>query len=217
MVAAWLIGAVAVAMTTAAVTGTALKVTVLDEMRGRNEALLQQNHDLMQELQTLQGRYDKAVADRDEDVSKKVSDMASVYRDSLNTLSTQYAGTLKENQGLKNALNEVNSGERQRAAQLKESRLSALNEALHSNSNSIADAHRKLYDTSATAAYYAQDCAKNDGGSFSNLCEQAAKYAAQRDSLREQIGSLEKYADLLNARMLALDGSGPERLTGQAR
>jgi len=111
----------------------------------------------------------------------------------------------------------MSSGERQRAAQLKESQLNALNDELKSNSNRIAETHRILYETSATAAYYARDFAKNDGGTFSNLCEQAAKYAAQTDSLREQIGSLEKNADILNARILALDGSGPEKLSKEAQ
>lgn len=213
----WLLSMVAVAVATAVVTYAAVNATTLAEMRGRNDGLLQQTQQLTLELQTLQGRYDKAVAGRDEDVSKKVSDMASVYRDSLNTLSTQYAGTLKENQALKNALEAADSGERQRAAQQEASRVSAVNEALQSNSNRIAETHRLLYETSATAAYYARDCQKNDGGSFSNLCEQAAKYAAQADSLREQIGSLEKNADILNAQILALDGSGPEKLSGQAQ
>lgn len=43
------------------------------------------------------------------------------------------------------------------------------------------------------------------------------KYAAQADSLREQIGSFEKNADILNAQILAPDGGGPERLSGEAR
>lgn len=86
--------AVAVAMATATVVYGALNATTFAEMRGRNDDLLQQNHYLTQELQTLKGRYDKAVAGRDEDVSKKVSDMASVYKDSLSTLSTQYAGDI---------------------------------------------------------------------------------------------------------------------------
>lgn len=202
---------------TAAGTYTALNVTTLDEMRGRIDGLLQQNQHLTLDLQTVQERYDKAVADRDDDVSKRVSDMSSAYRESLNTLNARYAGVVKENQDLKNALNAISSGERQRAAQLKESRLSALNGELASNRNRIAETYKILYETSATAAYYARDCAKNDGGSFSNLCEQAAKYAAQTASLREQIGSLEKNADILNAQILALDDSGPEKLSGEAQ
>jgi len=206
-VAAWLIG-MAITMT-AGVIGTyyVLNVTTFAEMRGRNDGLLLQNQHLMQELLTVQEHYNKVVAGRDDEVTKRISE----YRDSLSSLSTRYADTLKENQDLKNALNATSSGERQRAAQLKESRLSALNEALLSNSNRISETHRILYESSATAAYYAKDCAKNDGGTFSNLCEQAAKYAVQTDFLREQISSLEKNADILNTQILALEGSGPEK------
>lgn len=209
----WLTSAVGVAMTTAAVTYSALNATTFAEMRGRNDGLLQQNLHLTQELQTVQEHYDKVVAGRDDEVTKRVSE----YRDSLSILSTRYADTLKENQELKNALSVMSSGERQRAAQLKESQLNALNDELKSNSNRIAETHRILYESSATAAYYAKDCAKNDGGTFSNLCEQAAKYAAQTNSLREQIGSLEKNADILNAQVLALDGSGPEKMSGNVQ
>lgn len=212
----WLISMVGAAVSTAAVTYAAVNATALDEMRGRIDGLLQQHQHLTQELQIVQGRYDKAVAERDDDISKRVKEMSSVYRDSMSTLNTRYADTLKENQELKNTLNAISSGERQRVAQLKESRLSALNEAILSNSNRIAETHKSLYEISATAAYYVKDCAKNDGGIFSNLCEQAAKYASQAASLREQIGSLEKNADFLNAQVLALDGSGAaEILTGQ--
>ncbi|MBN7124483.1 hypothetical protein BSU01_22635 [Erwinia billingiae] len=140
--AAWFIG---MALTvTAGVIGTyyVLNATTFAEMWGRNDGLLQQNQHLMQELQTVQEHYDKVVAGRDDEVTKRVSE----YRDSLSSLmSTRYADTLKENQDLENALNSISNGERQRAAQLKESRLSALNEALLSNSNRIAETHRILY------------------------------------------------------------------------
>ncbi|TQC70013.1 hypothetical protein ABNP39_22650 (plasmid) [Pantoea dispersa] len=100
------------------------------------------------------------------------------------------------------------SGEGRRAAELKESRLGALNAALLSDSNRIAETHKELYDTSATATYYQKECEKNDGGAFSNTCEMASKYGAQVVSLREQIGSLEKNAEILNDQILALDGKG---------
>lgn len=211
--AAWFIS-IALAMTATAVgTYYVMNATTFAGMRERNDGLLQQNQHLAQELQAVQERHDKVVAGRDDGVAKKVSE----YRDSLSSLSTLYADKLKENQDLINALNVISSGERQRAAQLKESQLSTLNGQLKSNSNRIAEPHRILYETSATAAYYARDCANNDGGSFSNLCEQAAKYAAQTASLREQIGSLEKNADILNAQILALDVSGSERMTRQTQ
>lgn len=207
-VAAWLIGTAGLMAVAAASTYAALNVTTLTEMKGRIEGLVQQNQHLTQDLQVLQARYDNAMASRDEDISKRVSEMSSVWRDSISTLSARYEGALKENQDLKNALSAADSGERRRAAELKESRLSALNAALLSNSNRITETHKELYDTSSTAAYYQKECEKNDGGAFSNTCEMASKYGAQATSLREQIGSLEKNAEILNEQILALDSKG---------
>lgn len=205
-VATWLISTAGLMAVAAAATYAALNVTKIDEMKGRIEGLVQQNQHLRQDLQTLQARYDNAMGSREDDVSKRVSEMATAWRDSMNTLSARYENTLKENQDLKNALSAADRGDRRRASELKESRLSALNTALLSNSNRIAEKHNELYETSATAAYYKKECEKKDGGAFSNLCEMASKYGAQAASLRELISSLEKDAEIFNAQILALDG-----------
>ncbi|KTR98490.1 hypothetical protein [Pantoea dispersa] len=134
--------------------------------------------------------------------------MAVAAVDTYAALSARYDGALKENQDMKYALSAADSGECRRAAELKESRLGALNAALLSNSNRITETHKELYETSATAAYYQKECEKNDGGAFSNTCEMASKYGSQAASLREQIGSLEKNAEILNEQILALDSKG---------
>jgi len=78
LVVSWLLNTVGVPVATAAVTYAAVNATTLDEMRGRNDGLLQQNLHLTQELQTVQEHYDKVVAGRDDEVTKGSANTVTV-------------------------------------------------------------------------------------------------------------------------------------------
>lgn len=47
-------------------------------------------------MQILQARYYNAMASRDDYISKRGSEMASVWRDSMSALSARYEGALKK-------------------------------------------------------------------------------------------------------------------------
>ncbi|MDI6636463.1 hypothetical protein [Pantoea dispersa] len=109
-VAEWIIGMAGLMAVAAACTYVALNATTLTEMKGRIGGLVQQNQRLRQDLQVLQARYDNAMASRDDHISKRGSEMSSVWRDSMSALSARYEGALKENQDLKIALSAADSG-----------------------------------------------------------------------------------------------------------
>ncbi|MCZ4061116.1 hypothetical protein O3W44_21490 [Pantoea sp. LMR881] len=208
--AAWFISSCTLIFLSVGTTWAVLNATTLGEMKGRIEGLTWQNQRLTEDLRIAQSRYDTAQATRDDAISKKAIELSAGYKESMNALSARYENVLQENADLKNTLNALSSGERQQAAERKESRLKELSDAMALNSKQIEQEYRLLHETSASAGYERTSCEKEkeDKNVFSNVCEQASKHESEARSLREKISSLEKHGEILSGQMMALESQG---------
>lgn len=193
----------------ACITYEALNVTVISAMNVRSDRLNNENQLLHQNLELLQARHDAALANRDDEVEKKVTAMSVVLNESLNTLTNRYMELLKENQNLRNTINELGSDDRQRQVDLKESKIRQLSDKLTTNNHKIDEAQASLREISANAGSHKKQCEeKQDYDVFATHCSLASRYEAEVSSLREKISSLEKYSEIINAQILTLEGAG---------
>lgn len=187
------------------ITGTymVLDKTIMEALRGRLENLSYERKNLIDDNKELKSRAEQSQLNAAGELKEKTDNLSKFYEAEVGQVTKNYVLALKENENLKTEIARLENERLSNSKAAADKYLSVLQTKSAQTRNEINELYHQLESKSTQYGFAKTQCEGDEKEIFVNVCEHASQYESEMKTLRERIGSLEKYSENIHDQIIS--------------